>query len=1267
MKTLDDIINHFDSDDDDNDEDMEYEMNNNKNENRNSTPILVENESEKIKQKLLNIQNENEQKNNNRQPRRDIFGYFINDENEENESDESNSNNKEQNNNSYRNSDSSKKSLNVRNSNKEEENEILDKEENIDNQDFEINNDKDNNNEKILYENECDDENKEKNDLINELYISNHKHDYLDSIEGEAFRMNSFKPIPIPGSPKFTNKVSINDDKNNNINSNKIENNKDIKYDTIENNNNINNNEINNIPNFTETIETKIEGEGDISKETPIINDQIYNNLLYTHNNNIISLGYMPNKDNLNISESNQNINFNNNKTGEQKYKSIEEEEQEEEAFLRREELKREKYYEKIKNEKNENVTEKNVKKRDEKEDDGKENVTEDEEESGTQNFNKLEIKENLKIKKNNENLSNNCKENIKEELTEDEEDNLKINNINKNNKIKKQCYNEINDIKKKDISIKLIEQYKKADNNQKEIKKKLESNSSNNYNYRNYESLSSLRNSKNMNINKKNNIPYVKNITSEKNINKKNIIPIPISKKKSKCNSPYSRNKKNNNENNYFSENNKQISTINKNTTFQMDSNYSNYNSNFSKKNTFKNKNDLESIKKKLYNPKDKIKSNKKMYSSESYSFLPKINKKSKKICNKKNINNKRSHTPIGVLLYEDANYKKEKMNQICLTENNNIISNANSKKINDKSYNMAIERINKKIDNAIKKFSITGKLSIVGMTQCLYELNIITELIKIKDNIQENINDDLDLVELQSIIESINKKDLKKLKEIEFLEQLWFIINPNQTQYINSKILSELLKILFSSNNNIKNLANNIEKIFNKYKISINKNNEDNENVNDDEDELYTSSLREKKYNKNELWSLPKFIKTFLDIKKDLKAYKDNDYQKGDVYNNIIKERDKDLTFQPEFRSNTFFYKHSKYNYNNDNSIIDSKNTSNISNYSSKRQKHDFDKVYERFMAERDLHEKTLERIREIKRQRETKMCTNVPKINKYIPKSPDKKLKNKTIESEESKILKKNDSTFEIKVPRFKILYNMRKDLTDKSNKTILDENYTFRPVLTSNNEIMNKTFSNMKNFKKPKGYNEYVQRNRAILEKKESEKKKEEDKKYGKNYEKIQKMKFKPLKITDLNQNNIKNKKKVISIPSSDNNRSNRSNRSEEQNIKNDFMSNLENDKRENIIDDIYINIDIKIPNGLLKPLKIYNRNDNDTVEMVNAFCKIYSINDENKNTIIKKVIQYKNAFFNTKLNQDNNKDGFILNEDSDIITNAYSNNSGRKDF
>ena len=80
----------------------------------------------------------------------------------------------------------------------------------------------------------------------------------------------------------------------------------------------------------------------------------------------------------------------------------------------------------------------------------------------------------------------------------------------------------------------------------------------------------------------------------------------------------------------------------------------------------------------------------------------------------------------------------------------------------------------------------------SIVKFTQCLHELNIITELIKKINN--KDKNDNLKLSDLQSIISSLNEKDLNKLKEIEILEQLWFIINPFHTQYINSNIFTGL-----------------------------------------------------------------------------------------------------------------------------------------------------------------------------------------------------------------------------------------------------------------------------------------------------------------------------------------------------------------------------------------------------------------------------------------------------------------------------------------
>ena len=354
-------------------------------------------------------------------------------------------------------------------------------------------------------------------------------------------------------------------------------------------------------------------------------------------------------------------------------------------------------------------------------------------------------------------------------------------------------------------------------------------------------------------------------------------------------------------------------------------------------------------------------------------------------------------------------------------------------------------------------------------------------------------------------------------------------------------------------------------------------------------------------------------------------------------------MKERDKDLTFEPKFTSNDFFYKHSKYNYDKDDNILNYLQKNNP-----KKKKHDFNKVFDRFMAEKELHEKTLERLREIKIEKELKMCTN-PKINKYNP--PTKKIKKN--DSNKEKTLHKQYS-FDIISPKLKKIYEKRKN--KKENRNNLQENCTFKPILTSNNEIMNRNFSNLKKRKKPKGFNEYVKRNRSILESKEYEKKIEEDKKYGKNYEKIQKMKIKPFNITDLNENQKKMKKINIQIPSSNNNQSFGNNNN---NI--ELMNNFEDEKIENIIDDVYITLDIKIPNGLLKPLKIYNKNDNDTIDLVNNFCKIFSINDDNKKIILKKVMQYKNSFFGRNL-INSNKKSEMMSGDLETITNTYSNNS-----
>ena len=87
----------------------------------------------------------------------------------------------------------------------------------------------------------------------------------------------------------------------------------------------------------------------------------------------------------------------------------------------------------------------------------------------------------------------------------------------------------------------------------------------------------------------------------------------------------------------------------------------------------------------------------------------------------------------------------------------------------------------MNKKIDNIIKKYVIDDELSIVNIVQCLCSMRIINELIKFGQ-----IND-LNINIIETAVKNIKERDKKKLDELNFIEQIWFIINPSLKENIN------------------------------------------------------------------------------------------------------------------------------------------------------------------------------------------------------------------------------------------------------------------------------------------------------------------------------------------------------------------------------------------------------------------------------------------------------------------------------------------------
>ena len=505
-----------------------------------------------------------------------------------------------------------------------------------------------------------------------------------------------------------------------------------------------------------------------------------------------------------------------------------------------------------------------------------------------------------------------------------------------------------------------------------------------------------------------------------------------------------------------------------------------------------------------------------------------------------------------------KNSSFTPDAKKEIKLSEKKNRISKDNNNIVGlyrKKSSNLNNERICKKIDSAINEYSSEDGLSIVNVVQILFELNIIHELIK---NSNQNIN--LNIKEMKKIVNNIKKKDYKKLEELEFLDQLWFTINPSMNKYINTKFFYEFLKLMLSSERKflngdiIKDLSLSIENL-------LNQNNFNNDSSRSYNSEAYISPLSNKKYDQTDLWSVPKLVKMFF----KLKSHINNEYQKKKhemIYSK--EEEEKELTFKPNLKDSfDYLQNYSKFNYYNYNNGDNGDNSG--------KKKNDFNKMYDRFMREKKLHDKTIEKMREIKLMKEDKKCTHMPKINKYYPGSKEKM----------NGALVKDK-----KIPIYERLYNLSQ-INNEKRSLKRSKTADFNPSNISSKDIKSKGRYN---------YNKknYI-KNGELINEEGNQNKNIRDKIYGKNYDNFQNMK-KPKNNTYLNLNNEKN----------------------------------------DIIDNIYITIEIKINNGQLKPLKIY-KNQNDSYEMVNNFCEMYNISEEDKNVIINKVKYYQKFFFKENIN------------------------------
>lgn len=276
-------------------------------------------------------------------------------------------------------------------------------------------------------------------------------------------------------------------------------------------------------------------------------------------------------------------------------------------------------------------------------------------------------------------------------------------------------------------------------------------------------------------------------------------------------------------------------------------------------------------------------------------------------------------------------------------------IFIKASKHKISNKSYQISINKIEKNIDQAFDLVAKTSQqylqdsegdniqtnpseIGFFNLGEVLTYLNIFRETFEVNndlpiqtqsqtrtknkygfDNTNNAINNKNNIKPIKKIpnykdiqleLKKTKKSEIRKRAEIQFLEQLWMILNPENNATIRIDTLKEFLKILFSP---ISASVKEVAEILTKFLQAIFFLNTKNIN----EEKALISPISQKQVDQSELWSVETLVKEFLTLKENILAYKPIKHLKPQNIIYTVKNN-KELTFKPRI---TTVLKNSEY----------------------------------------------------------------------------------------------------------------------------------------------------------------------------------------------------------------------------------------------------------------------------------------------------------------------------------------------------------------
>ena len=553
----------------------------------------------------------------------------------------------------------------------------------------------------------------------------------------------------------------------------------------------------------------------------------------------------------------------------------------------------------------------------------------------------------------------------------------------------------------------------------------------------------------------------------------------------------------------------------------------------------------------KKYMNQKTQKKTN---YKSKSKSKSKSKTKNIKKISRRRNnidykTFNNVNKKPIELILYDEALKKKEKIESISKNNLTEIKLNSTKTKINKKSYQIALELADKKIESIVNKYSDNNNISKEALS--IIDICLIFQSLKLFRTLLQNINinklaNNNNMNEFKEKISiTIKAGENRKNEELEFLEQTWGILNPEQKNGIRKDIFEGFLKIMFLSTGNIQDIVNILRQylqaaLFGEGIVPLNDGSK-----------------------KDDSLKLKNYVKQFFKLKENMIAYQKINNYNGIKHEKLLNEKNKNFTFEPNIPQNE-----------------------NFRETTTERKKNfNFNSLYNRFIEKEKNKQSNLNHLKQKKIKEELKELKQKPTINKNI--------------NIDNNFFPINNYPQDV----HEKLYKLDKDLRQKRQKKIDEKikedqeqfekefkNHKLNINSKENRRRMNKSFDNKV---RPKGYDDYVTRNKKAILEKIRIKTMIEKIPNGENYEKLKRRSITPFNITDMRKKN-KDKKKG---------------------------------------NEDYITLQIKIPNGKLKTIKIDMKSN--PYKIADNFCKIYSIKDNIKKKLIKNIIECQRAYLNSK--------------------------------